>query len=590
MPGDGSGYRVAGPRSRRDGEKVILTIRRDGAKLAEPAPDPPGTDITGGWEGTNVFLRLNRVGNHIEGWHTNYRTKTVTPFGGDVGGQEVFGLLESPAGQNHVGTISVISTNELALSWHGQPSQALRRVDSGVGLSDNALEAFESSQRQAIVDEQRQPLSSADRRAAVEGFRAIVLAPFINRYYALPSGNRTAERAARAAIVREVDQHTWSVFRQLHPDDQRKARPWALLVLRQDQHSVNGRTQSLLQWLQEMVHVATVLSSDPAPYLREYFSIVPSGQLHYYRLILRQRLLNTTELSDLVTSSGKSALSIRPGLGGGYYGGTLQVSELPSNDPNDRQLWEITFPISIAQFGVGLGVSFGSDNDAVISTPYPWQPNNFPGTIKLVDLSVGAGVSFGATGCFISGDGTYPELIVDYSGFSPMLGAGAGLTEAIGTVGPAGQPKPTPFNVSAETSYAAAASARTAIHFPFGRAELTAEGRQLLRVFAAQELALLRAGYAKLLIESHADRVDSKEYNELLTKCRSWNCYQALKDILGSSIHHSTERRLIGLGETGATIAGDKDSVENPAWRRSDIFMNGRLVLRLRGEGQSLTR
>ncbi|MGC4068874.1 MAG: hypothetical protein QM784_30370 [Polyangiaceae bacterium] len=339
-----------------------------------------------------------------------------------------------------------------------------------------------------------------------------------------------------------------------------------------------------------MVPVAVVLSADPAPHLREQFGIVPSGRLHYYRLILKQRLLNTTELAELVATSGKSILSIRPGLGGGYYGGTLQVSELPSNDPKATPTWDVTYPVSIAQVGVGLGVSFGSDNDAVVSTPYPWQASNFPGPVKLVDLSIGAGISIGATGFFVSGDGTYPELVVDFSGLSPTLGAGAGLSEAIGSIGPAGAAKMPPFSVLPETVYTAAVDARSAVHFPFGQAELTPEGRQVLRILAAQELALFRAGHAKLLVESYADRVDTAEYNELLTKCRSWNCYQALKDILGSSLHHSTEKRLLGLGETGAEAAGDKDNVENPTWRRSEIYVNGRLVLRLRGEGQALTR
>jgi hypothetical protein len=43
----------------------------------------------------------------------------------------------------------------------------------------------------------------------------------------------------------------------------------------------------------------------------------------------------------------------------------------------------------------------------------------------------------------------------------------------------------------------------------------------------------------------------------------------------------------LGLGETGAKKAGDKDNTENPAFRRADVTINGRVVAQLRGEGKS---
>jgi outer membrane protein OmpA-like peptidoglycan-associated protein len=514
-------------------------------------------------------------------------TKVVTPFGGDVAAPETFELWGGPQYQERVGSLAVVGDTEMALKWREKAGQPLRRVDRQIALSDNAIQAFGASLRTAIVDDQRLSLSTSDRRAIIKGLDGKVLGPIIDKYYEKPCTTHT-EQAARALVVKEVDQYIWRLFHQLHPSDQLRARPWAILSLRSTKHTWRGTTRNLLSWLEEMMHVTPILGADPVPNLREQLNLAPSTRLHYYRFLLKQRLLKTTELDDLVRTAGKSVWSVKPGLGGGFYGGTLEIREVSGLDDRASTIWSATYPISIAQLGIGFGFSFGSNNEETICTPFPWQAHHFEGPIKIVELSFG-GATFtpGATGAFFTGDGTFPELVVDFSGIGTNFGAGAGLTMAVGMVGRSGESRPLPFAIPAETLYSAPTSSKTVVHFPFGQAGLTSEGRHFLRVLAAKELAVFRSGHARILIESHADRVDSREYNELLTKCRSWNCYQALKDILGSSLHHSTEHRLLGLGETGAEAAGDKDDVQNASWRRSDIYINGRLVVQLRGEGQS---
>jgi outer membrane protein OmpA-like peptidoglycan-associated protein len=205
----------------------------------------------------------------------------------------------------------------------------------------------------------------------------------------------------------------------------------------------------------------------------------------------------------------------------------------------------------------------------------------------IIDLSIGVGsIGRGVTGVFFAGRGTFPELAVDFTGPFVNFGASAGFSEFIGRVFAPGESPRQGFTMPELTPYTGSASAAQSVHFPFGIAELTDEGRQLLRVMAAQELSLFRAGFATLLVEAHADRVDTADFNELLTRVRAFNTVVALKDILGTSYKVQKEEKL-GLGETGAKKAGDKDNTENPAFRRADVTINGRVVVQLRGEGKS---
>ena len=111
--------------------------------------------------------------------------------------------------------------------------------------------------------------------------------------------------------------------------------------------------------------------------------------------------------------------------------------------------------------------------------------------------------------------------------------------------------------------------------------ELAPEGRQLLRILAAQELALFRAPHIQVIVDAHADRVDTEEYNLLLTKVRAFNTVVTIEDILRATLR---DVHKLGLGETEALRAGDPDSVENSRRRRADIRINGWLVVQLRGE------
>jgi outer membrane protein OmpA-like peptidoglycan-associated protein len=585
---DDKKLRVSGVAGGRKGGKVLVRGRREGVKVADRDPDQNKTDITGLWEEDGAAtLRINRAGEHIEGWLVDYQTKQLTEIGGDLQGDEIFEIRNSPAADTVLGTLHVIDDRELRF-FFGSQTLLLRRVDREPGISDNALQAFPPDTRARIRDEQRRPLSSDDRRRILRGLTAAQLGPFIDQFLDAPTSPPAAASGARAIAVQALDRQIGRLFNALHPNDQAKAASLGRFQLGREQHTAkDGRTQTLLAWIQSMVLIAGAFSgSDPVPNLRTHFGLTPTSRLFHYTMTLTLGALASKDLKDLV-KKGKGAFSLKPGFGGGFFDGKLEVQERTGPRPNDPIIAQFELPVAVGQVGVGVGVSLGSSGSAQVSTPFHWTALDFPGSIGIIDLSGGAfQFSRGVTGVFFGGSGTFPELAVDFTGGFFNLGAGAGFSEFIGRVLASGESPRKAFDMPEFTPYTGAASSALSVHFPFGIAELTDEAKQLLRVMAAQELSLFRAGFATLVVEAHADRVDTEAFNELLTKVRAFNTVLGLKDILGKSYKVQKEEK-IGLGETGAIKAGDKDNTENPARRRADVTLNGRLVVQLRGEGKS---
>jgi outer membrane protein OmpA-like peptidoglycan-associated protein len=335
-----------------------------------------------------------------------------------------------------------------------------------------------------------------------------------------------------------------------------------------------------------MVQVASILSADPVPNLRQHFGITISTKLFFYTFNLILGVTSLKDVKNLLKNGGGA--SLKPGFGGGFFVGKIEIQERTGPGDNDPIITQFELPVVVAQVGIGGGVSFGSSNTGKTSTPFHWTAADFSGVIKIVDLSFGAFAwAPGITGVFFGGAGRLPELAADFTGMSWNFGISFGLTEAMGMVGPFDPARPG-FTTPEKTPYDGNVTLTRSVHFPFGDAELTSEARQLLRVMAAQELSVFKASFATLVVESHADRVDTEEFNVLLTKCRAFNTMLALKDILGDKTFSKiTDRHQLGLGETGAIKAGDKDDTENPEQRRSDVSVNGRLVVQLQGEGKS---
>ncbi|HMA95197.1 MAG TPA: hypothetical protein VKP30_21055, partial [Polyangiaceae bacterium] len=540
---------------------------------------------------------INRAGHRIEGWYVDHASKTETAFGGDVIDNGNISLQSSPGYERNLGTLR-INGDKLGFVWGQSPERTLTRMHRSAALSDQAVLAFPESQRSLILHSQRRPLLSVQRKRIVDGVRGPAIRAWIVRYHHESSAASSAEQHIRAQIVVAIDQYVGSLFEGIHNQDLPAARRLAMSILSREQHTDDGgRAQSLLAWLIDMAPITKVRrhrpSDDPIPNLHNYLGIEVDSTKHFYmfRIILGASAAST-DAFDLITGQLREAYRRKSaGLGGGIFSGTLTVAELAEQRVTGPIIWKQSYPIWLAQLGVGLGFSVGSldesEDHQIVVTPFHWRADDFSGIMHLLDFTVGAGpLAGGVTGLFLRGSGRFPEMTADLSGWTTNFGLNVELSGAVGYVFPAGQTKPAKYTVPDETKYEASVKIEQAVHFPFSWETLTEEARQKIRILAAKELALFRSGQPKLCFVGHADRVDEPEWNKALSHCRAFNAYQALRDALGDNYHYNPDKEpeRYGLGELGATLAKDKDNVQNPNWRRVDIYVNGRLVVQLSGE------
>jgi hypothetical protein len=110
------------------------------------------------------------------------------------------------------------------------------------------------------------------------------------------------------------------------------------------------------------------------------------------------------------------------------------------------------------------------------------------------------------------------------------------------------------------------------------------EGRQALRVFAADELAALRDSDSVLQIVAFADRLGRRWYNDELSRSRATNTLQALRDCTGGE----AMKAQIELGWYGERLLEflDRffdfpDNSPRPEWRRVFVMLNMTVALNL---------
>lgn len=598
-------YKIVGPTSKRNRNRLEVRVRRrkkSEVKPADPQPESQTPDITGMWEWAGpadvngdhgILLQINRAGRRIEGWHVDHASKTETAFGGDVVDNGNISLQNRPGYDQTLGTLR-IDGDKLRLVWGQRPEHTLTRTHHAAALSEQAVLAFPEAQRPL----KRRPLLSVQRNRIVEGMRGPTIRGWIVKYYLESSGASSAEQHIRAQIVVAIDQYVGSLFQGIHNQDLPAARRLAMSILGREQHTDDrGRTQSLLSWLIDMAPITKVrrkhASDDPIPNLHEYLGVDVDSTKHFYMFkVVLGATAASSDAFDIITGQLREAYRLKSaGLGGGIFCGTLTITKLAEQTKTGPVIWRQSYPIWLAQLGVGLGISLGSEDESenhqIVATPFHWRVDDFPGILHLLDVTAGGGpASWGVTGLFLSGSGRFPEMAADLSGQTTNYGLNIELSGAVGYVFPAGQTKPEKYTVPDETKYEASVKIEEAVHFPFSWETLTEEARQKIRILAAKELALFRSGQPKLYFVGHADRVDEPEWNKALSHCRAFNAYQALRDALGDNFRYNPDKEpeRYGLGELGATLAKDKDNVQNPNWRRVDIYVNGRLVVRLSGE------
>lgn len=568
-------------------QRVEISVGKAERVLAPPKPDAASLSLTGRYEGDGGLstLQVNQAGRGVVCWLVDYKTKALTKFEGiEASPQSVD--LNVEFSSTKAGQLSQVVANEVILNL-GNSTSLFRLVGKGPVLSDSALLILPPEAKQLATRQERFPLTFSDKQRIRRAVSAATMTPMIEAWLNAPNDPDVATRFKRGQLAEVIDNHIGTLFDSLHPSDHPLAEELAQQELMAQDLSHDDETRSLIDWLQTITTRSEAERLGPTGEmnrLEQHLKLTKTGTgRHFYKFTL-----------TVIGPSGDFGV----GLGG--FLGSLEVNETDeSGDSVVRPVGTFTLVMGQASLGPSAGVSIGFTTSGSAESPYVWRASNIPGSFRMVD--VGAGVSTPVpvppkirgsafsltTVMFLIGNGELPQLVIDFGGFSQQfgIGAGASISGALGYIfSAANPPKVTPGSHRVEQNYTTQRKAETQVHFKFGSALLTDEGRQLLRLLCANELAAFSSPGSQLTINSHADRVDTEARNLELSDLRAKNTLQAMRDILGNSLLPDARVALRGLGEQGAIEAGDRDHTSNPVRRKSEVVINSRLVLSLFGK------
>jgi outer membrane protein OmpA-like peptidoglycan-associated protein len=557
-------------------------------RITAPAkPDRPAPAVTGRYEqdSQQFTLQVNQAGEAVVCWLVDYKTKALTKLEGVFDGGQSFDLNVEFSSAN-AGRLSDLGGGVLLLDL-GRGKELFRKVGNGPTLSDSALLGVPPEAALLARRQEHFPLTSTDRRLIRNRLDDSVIGPMITAWLDAPNDPDVATRFKRGQLAEVIDNQVGRLFSALNPADHPLAEEFAQQVLLAQSLTHDGDQRNLLDWLQEITSRS------------EAEALGPTGQMEQLEqhLKLSKNPTSTHFYSFTLTVIGPSG-DFGVGLGG--FLGTLDMNETDATGATVlRPVGTFTLIMGQASLGPSAGVSIGFSTSGKTQSPYVWRAANVPGWFRMLD--VGAGVSspiplpdfipgsaFSPTSVmFLHGNGTLPQLIIDFTGFSQQFGAGAGaaISGAGGLIFSAATPGVVPPGTHRfDQDYTSSHRAQDKVHFKFGSALLTEDARSILRILCANELASFDSAGSQLTINSHADRVDTDERNLELSSLRAQNTLQALRDILGTHVMTQDRIALRGLGEQGARDAGDKDHSQNPTRRKSEVVINSRLVVTLFGK------
>jgi outer membrane protein OmpA-like peptidoglycan-associated protein len=253
--------------------------------------------------------------------------------------------------------------------------------------------------------------------------------------------------------------------------------------------------------------------------------------------------------------------------------------------------WEAAYDVLATVGSLGLGgTQLGVEEMTVkgwSESPVDWKPSNFPGRFAFLP-GVMATDAHGKRAekqmiWLLDGGGStgtmqvvFDEVKTDASDMD--LGWGFGAIDDLD----ADDVPHTTFARRPMFEYTTAYKQDNAIQFQLGSATLRWSGRQMLRVFAANELALLRDPMSRVDVEAFADRPGQRWYNKQLSLARAANIRQALIDCLGGDLNATVETQ--GHGEDVLAALGEAlypDEVPSEQWRRGFVVMNAQVAATL---------
>lgn len=132
-------------------------------------------------------------------------------------------------------------------------------------------------------------------------------------------------------------------------------------------------------------------------------------------------------------------------------------------------------------------------------------------------------------------------------------------------------------------SYSATYGRGTDVSFTLGSATVLEDGRRMLRMLAANELAALRDATTLVTFHGFADRLGGVGYNDVLSKMRAENAKTALLDCLDGAA--GATMTVHGHGEHVLALLDEAfdfpDQSPSPEWRRVFVLVHGEASVEL---------
>jgi outer membrane protein OmpA-like peptidoglycan-associated protein len=573
------------------------TLGRARRTLAPAAPDVQTPAIGGRWQEDQGRFNamINQAGTHIECWITPASTMTafaraVTRLGGDRTSDTEFSLYVYPDPTQGSGKVQLLASDRLQVTLTkgdvtgtsilvpNDPTRPGRPT-----FSDAALALF-PPEAQVYKLEEQFPLTRQERQLLKDELGAAALSPLIMAWLNVGSGTNVLDRVTREKAAGDLDTYVGGVFSSFHPDALPLVRERGRNVLEVGTLTYELTTRTLLDWLGRIVNQNDQegFNASKTPNMKQFLGLGSSQRTKPFRY----------DVTYLLEGYGETVLI---GLGG--YFGTVTVTKRDGPGDTDAVLWKQDYEMWIGSISGGLSFSerfpLGTLTSGKGISFVDYAPSDIPGWVTFLDfgakLAVGVGGSVGYEAMEIHGNGAQPTLFVDCSGPSGFAGLGITVFElgmSGGKIFKVGEKvlKRTPDTRIPSIDYAIDAQANAQVHFALGDAFLTPQGRQLLRIFCAAELAMLSSEGSALDTEGHADRIDTADRNDELSLLRAKNAVTAIQDILGAKLGVPSDRIAArGLGERRAAEAHEPDGSVDPNFRKVEVVLDGRLSVTLVG-------
>ncbi len=592
-----------------------------------PHPDDAsGIDITGRYEEDQRLpqftCQINQAGIHIEGWlqfvyvaapgkelskemRSPNLPRQIYTFSGTLldkssgqydlvfyddwtrnKGQEVGRGALRKGNKGRLAFTASITHSNTSIAFNLQTSLRPYPVgDKTPRLSELALSGLPAAIQQYIAPLETAPLPAPYIKQLHQTFSPVRIREIIRLWRTHEGEPNTECSRARRELIKPFNDYVGRFLNRFHSSIVPVLR-WHVRNYLSRFIFEEGASRSLLQDLEIAVTRTPQYKENEFPFLgKDNLDLVRTdlGETeHHYEAELL--LSGGTKTFRRPVRGNTPTVWKRTPVGGGALSGTLTVKKVYPPD----KTWTTKFDIQV--FGLSLGASYGgtiairSTGSAV--TYADWRPENFCGSAILIDASLwaslGGGRSYGVTVLHVHGDQTWAALDFDFSGWSTVFGIGGGISGSLfyGEISRQGAAKN--IEIPSESrNFPLTSISSTEAHFELGCAVLEKEGRAAIRRMCAKELFFLSSPYSSLRIDGYTDRVDCAKRNIELSNLRSQNTLQAVQDILGKKMAEDMNIRLNYYGEEPAERAGLADGAKDRAWRKVEVFLNGRGLIRL---------